>query len=100
LDIKIASTKDIPIGTMKGFENQGKKILVANVEGKFYAIGNICMHEGCTLSDGTLTGEKIECPCHGSIYDIRTGAVLKGPAKRPEPSFNLRVDNDQILLVT
>jgi nitrite reductase/ring-hydroxylating ferredoxin subunit len=96
----MAATKDVPSGKMKGFVIQGKRILLANVDGKYYAIGNICMHEGCTLTEGTLVGEKIECPCHGSTYDVRTGAVLKGPAEKPEPSFKLKVDSDQIFLLT
>jgi nitrite reductase/ring-hydroxylating ferredoxin subunit len=99
LEIRVATTKDLPPGKMIGIENQGKRILIANVDGNYFAIGNICMHMKCALSDGTLTGEKIECPCHGSIYDVRTGAVLKGPAKNPEPSFKLKTDSDQILLI-
>ena len=81
MEVKIAATKDLPSGKMKGFEIQGKRILVASVDGKYYAIGNICMHMGCTLSDGTLTGYKIECSCHGSTYDVRTGAVLIGTSQ-------------------
>ncbi len=98
VEVRIATTEDLPAGKMKGFKAQGKRILVANVGGKYYAIGNICMHLGCTLSEGTLSGERIQCPCHGSTYDIRTGAVLMGPAKNPEPTFKLRVDGEQILL--
>ncbi len=99
METKIASTKDILPGKMVGLQAQGKSILVANVNGTFYAIGNICMHMGCTLSDGTLKGEKVICPCHGSTYDVRTGAFLKGPTTQPEPSYPLKIAGDQILLV-
>jgi nitrite reductase/ring-hydroxylating ferredoxin subunit len=96
MEIKIASAKSLPPGKMMGIEKNGQSILLANVKGEYFAIGNICMHEGCSLSDGTLSAEKIECPCHGSTYDMRTGKVLKGPAASPEPTFKLRLDGDQI----
>ncbi len=99
MEVKIASIRDLPLGKMMGFNSGGKNILIANVAGKFYAIGNICMHMGCTLSEGALTNEKIECPCHGSTYDVRTGAILKGPTKKPEPTYELKVEGDQIFLI-
>ena len=98
MEVRIASTKDLPPGKMMGVENSGKEVLVANLNGEYYAIGNICTHASCKLSEGTLNGEKVRCPCHGSTFDIRTGAVLKGPAKNSEPSFKLRIDGDQILV--
>jgi nitrite reductase/ring-hydroxylating ferredoxin subunit len=97
VEVKIASTGDLSPGKMMGVEIQGKSILLANVNGTYYAIGNVCMHEGCILDGGTLGGVKVECPCHGSTYDVRTGKVLKGPAEQPEPVYPLRVNGDQIL---
>ena len=99
MEVVIASTKDVPPGKMKGIRAKGKVMLLANLNGEYFAIGNVCTHEGCTVSDGTLQGEKVQCPCHGSTFDVRTGAVLKGPAEKPEPLFKLRVEGDQILLV-
>ena len=97
MEVRIATTKDVPSGKMKSVENNGKSILVANLNGEYFAIGNICTHAACRLSDGTLNGEKVWCSCHGSTFDIRTGKVLKGPAKNPVPSFKLRIDGNQIL---
>jgi nitrite reductase/ring-hydroxylating ferredoxin subunit len=79
-------------------EKDGKRMLIANLNGEYHAIGNVCTHAGCKLSEGTLNGEKVTCPCHGSTFDIRTGAVLKGPAQKPEPSYNVRVEGDQIMV--
>ncbi len=90
------SAKDIPAGTMMGVHADGKDILVANVDGKYYAIGNSCTHRGCTVSDGTLAGAHARCPCHGSTFDVRTGEVVHGPATRPEPSYKVEVSGDQI----
>lgn len=98
MEVKVASKKDVPAGKMIGIENSGQKIVVANANGAYYAIGNICTHRGCKLSEGTLNEEKVHCPCHGSTFDIRTGAVIKGPATNPEKSFKVRVDGDDILV--
>jgi nitrite reductase/ring-hydroxylating ferredoxin subunit len=98
MEVRVASTKDVPAGKMIGTENSGQKIVVANVNGAYYAVGNICTHRGCKLSDGTLNGEKVQCPCHSSIFDIRTGAVIKGPATNPEKSFKVRVDGEVIFV--
>jgi 3-phenylpropionate/trans-cinnamate dioxygenase ferredoxin subunit len=57
-----------------------KRISVARVKGKLYAFDDLCKHEGCPLSAGLLTGTTIMCPCHGSTYDVTSGAVLRGPA--------------------
>ncbi len=97
MELTIASPAKLAPGKMTSFETDGKSILVANVGGKFYAIGNICTHMGCRLSEGTLTGEKVQCPCHGSIFDVTNGQVVKGPAKNAEPSFKVRVEGDKVL---
>ena len=97
MEIAVASTKDLSPGAMMGIEKEGKSILVANVNGAYYGIGNRCTHVGCLLSAGTLEGERVQCRCHGSTFDVRTGKVLKGPAENAEPSFKLRVAGDQIL---
>ena len=98
MEVKVASTKDIPAGKMIGAENSGQKVVVANVNGSYYAIGNICTHRGCKLSEGTLNGQQIQCPCHGSIFDAKTGAVVRGPAQSPEKSFQVKVDGDAVLV--
>ena len=98
MEVKVGSSKDIPAGKMTGIENSGQKLVMANVSGEYYAIGNICTHRGCKLSDGTLTGDNVQCPCHGSIFNVKTGAVVKGPATTPEKSFKVRLDGDSIFV--
>lgn len=97
MEIKIASVKDVEPGNIVGVEKNGKAILIANVNGTYYAIGNVCTHMGCSLSDGTLFGDTVQCACHGSVFNVKTGAVEKGPADSPEPSYSLRVEGDKIL---
>ena len=97
--VKVASTKTLGAGAMMGVEAGGKPILVANVGGKYYAIGDKCTHRGCRLSGGKLKENGVvECPCHGSNFDVKTGNVIKGPAKNPEPAFEVKLENEQIMV--
>jgi 3-phenylpropionate/trans-cinnamate dioxygenase ferredoxin subunit len=96
--VKVALTKDLGDGEMLGVEAGGKEIMVANLQGKYSAIGNRCTHMSCLLSDGAIMGENVTCPCHGSVFDTKTGKVVRGPAKKPEPVFQIRVEGDQVLV--
>jgi nitrite reductase/ring-hydroxylating ferredoxin subunit len=96
--VKVISTRELPLGSMKGVEAGGKPVLVANFEGKYYAIGNVCTHMGCTLTDGTLNGEVVTCPCHGSKFNVKNGNVVGGPAKKPEPAYQVKAEGDQVLI--
>jgi len=98
VSVKVASTKELGPGRMKGVEAGGKPMLLVNLEGKYYAIGNICTHMGCMLSDGVLKGEIVTCPCHGSRFNVKTGSVVGGPAQKPEPAFSVKVERDQVLV--
>jgi nitrite reductase/ring-hydroxylating ferredoxin subunit len=71
---------------MKEVEVDSQSILIANVNGKYYAIGSICTHEGGPLTDGTIHNYEVECPWHGSKFDVRTEDVTSLPATEPEPS--------------
>lgn len=58
-------------------------LAVAHVDGRWYAFDDACPHHDCPLADGYLDGSTIECECHGSVFDVATGAVLRGPAVAP-----------------
>ncbi|HXX88024.1 MAG TPA: non-heme iron oxygenase ferredoxin subunit [Candidatus Acidoferrum sp.] len=96
--VKVLQEKDLAANEMRGVQADGNKILVANISGKYYAIGNVCTHMGCSLSDGKLFGENVECPCHGSNYNVKTGNLVKGPAKKPEPAYQVKVEGGQVLV--
>jgi glycine betaine catabolism B len=97
--VKVANTKDIQPSQMKEVEVNGQNICVVNVEGKYYAIGSICTHEGGPLADGTLEGYEVECPWHNSKFDVRTGEVTSPPASEPEPSYEVKVDDNNNILI-
>jgi nitrite reductase/ring-hydroxylating ferredoxin subunit len=96
--VRVADTKDIQPSTMKAVEVAGEKICVANVEGKYYAIGNVCTHVGGPLAEGTLEGYEIECPWHGSKFDVKSGEPTRPPAKRPEPTYEIKVEGNNLLI--
>ena len=96
--IKVANTSDVLPSDKKEFEVEGQKICIINIDGRYYAIGSICTHEGGPLADGTLSGYEIECPWHGSKFDIRTGEVTSPPANEPEPTYEVKVDGNNILV--
>ena len=98
--VKVASKKEMPAGKMKLVEVNATPVLLSNVAGEYYAIGNKCTHRGCQLSDGILNGEIIKCPCHGSSFNVKTGEVLHGPATRPEPKYEVKIEEEQILVST
>jgi ferredoxin-NADP reductase/nitrite reductase/ring-hydroxylating ferredoxin subunit len=96
--VKVADTKDIQSSHMKEVQVNGENICIANVDGKYYAIGSICTHEGGPLADGTLEGYEVECPWHQSKFDVRTGEVTSPPASEPEPAYEVKVDGNNILI--
>jgi glycine betaine catabolism B len=96
--VKVAETTDIQSTMMKAIEAAGENICLINVEGKYYAIGNVCTHEGGPLAEGTLEGYEVECPWHGSKFDIRTGKVTRPPASEPESTYEVKVEGNDILI--
>jgi glycine betaine catabolism B len=93
---EVAKTSEIPEGAVKAVKVSGTEVMVANIEGKMYAIGNKCTHVGGPLAKGKLAGSVIECPWHGSKFDVKTGAVVAGPAQQPEPTFQVKVENSAV----
>jgi ferredoxin-NADP reductase/nitrite reductase/ring-hydroxylating ferredoxin subunit len=96
--VKVAEAKDIPTSQMKEVQFDSQDVCIANVDGKYYAIGNVCTHEGGPLADGILEGYEVECPWHQSKFDVRTGKVTSPPASESEPTYEIKVDGNSILI--
>src|SRR5579859_751159 len=77
--VRAAAKADVPPGTIREFQVEGKTVALANVGGDFHAINNVCLHRGGPLADGPLEGTKVTCPWHGWEYDVRTGKVGQNP---------------------
>ena len=83
-------------GTSKLVEVEGRRIALFNVGGTYYAIDDVCPHRGGPLSEGSLSGDEVSCPWHGSRFNVKTGAVTAAPAEQGVKSFPVRVTGDDV----
>jgi nitrite reductase/ring-hydroxylating ferredoxin subunit len=96
--VKAACINEIQPGTMKCIIMNGRRILLANVQGQFYATDDTCTHEDASLSAGFLKGALVKCPLHGSRFDVRTGEVLDEPAEASLKTYPVSINNNDILI--
>ena len=98
--VKIATIHDIPVDEIRAFEHAGRQIAIYNVGGQLYATDDICSHAYSELHEGYLDTDDctIECPLHGSRFDVRSGAVLSLPAYEPIAVYPVRVEGDDVLV--
>lgn len=94
----VAKAGDIPPGELAAFNVEGTQVAIANVDGVFYAFDDTCTHRRCSLAEGDLEGTTVVCPCHGSVFDVTTGAVLAPPAVVPVGSYRVWVEGDALLV--
>lgn len=94
--VTVARIGEIPEGGVKIVRVEDQLLAIFHVEGRYYAIDDVCTHDGGPLAEGPLEGHVIECPRHGARFDIRTGAVLCMPATAPVPTHETRVAGDEI----
>lgn len=94
--VDVAGADEIPPGAFKVIEVDGAMVAVFNLNGEFYAIDNVCTHDGGTLTGGELSGDEVICPRHGARFNIKTGAVAAPPAYEPVHRFPLRVRDERI----
>ena len=96
--VRVASTSEIPEGKMRKVMVGSQQVLVSNVKGNYCAIGNVCTHMGGPLDQGILDGNEVQCPWHGSHFDVTNGQVKRGPAMRPEPVYDVKVEGGSIMV--
>jgi nitrite reductase/ring-hydroxylating ferredoxin subunit len=103
--VKVAETSEVPVGQMKVVNFAERQVLIVNVEGVYYAIGNVCTHRKGELSKGILEGKTVTCPKHGGRFDVATGKVVSGPKVflmhpkiKDEPAYAVRIEGEDILL--
>jgi nitrite reductase/ring-hydroxylating ferredoxin subunit len=90
--------KDLPVGDMKVVKDGDREILFVNPGTGIYALNNFCAHNGCRLGYGTLAGENLRCPCHSSVFNVKTGDVVSGPATTPQPIYTVILKDGEITL--
>ena len=96
--IEIAPASEIPTGERLFVEAADKPIVIFNLAGQFFAIGDVCTHDEGPLGDGTLQGFNIVCPRHGAEFDVRTGKVMQMPAVVDIPAYPIQVREGVIFL--
>ena len=79
-------------GEYRVVEHDGTTIAVFNIEGTYYAIEDVCTHDGGELTGGKLDGVEIECPRHGARFDVRNGMARTPPAYEPTASFPVKIE--------
>lgn len=93
----IAKVSEVEPGSLKHVElEDGRQICLANVEGTFYAIGGECTHMGGPLGEGELDGTIVTCPWHSGEFDVTTGEVKGPPAEEDEPTYEVRVEGEDV----
>lgn len=95
--VRIGSSTDLNEGQMRVYDVHGTRVNVAKTDGQVYAFDDTCTHMGCSLAMGELDGTTVTCACHGSQFDVTSGAVLRGPAERPVRSRVVQVAGEDLL---
>mgnify|MGYP002636225956 CR=1 FL=1 len=96
--IDAGQASELHPGKMKRFELGGRRVLLANVAGRIYAVDDTCTHEDASLSSGVLEGELVKCPLHGSRFNVCTGEALEEPAEENLHSYPVRLEGGRILI--
>ena len=97
--VRVTSFSEIGEGEIKKVEAEGEAIALFKVNGAIYATANTCTHEGCFLDENNeVRGDVIECTCHGSQFDIKSGEVLMPPAIEPLKTFRTEVIGEDVFV--
>ena len=95
--VKAAKTTDLKSGEARVIECGGRTLALCNVEGRYYALDNTCLHRGGPIGEGFIDGETVTCPWHGWQYDVKTGAATTNPSVKLA-TFETKVEGDDILV--
>jgi nitrite reductase/ring-hydroxylating ferredoxin subunit len=96
--VPVAKTADVPPGGMIVAAIDRERIMLANVDGEFYAMRDMCGHRNAPLSRGKLDGCIVECPLHFAQFDVRTGKLVDGPISADVPIYEVRVEGDTVMI--
>ena len=96
--IEVAKVSDLAPGEKMLVEYEGMPVGLFNIEGEFYAIHDVCTHDGGPLVEGDLHVHIIVCPRHGARFDVKTGAVRTLPAYAPVPTYHVKIEGETILI--
>ncbi len=96
--VSVAKTSDLSDGEVMLVEIGDERIALSRINGSFYAIGEVCPHAEGPLSEGIVDDEEVECPWHGSRFNLKTGEVTSPPAGEPVARYTVRLQGDDVLV--
>lgn len=97
---RVAAVSEVPDPSSLLVEVDDRLVVLIHAAGHFYALDDVCTHDGGPLSDGPLDAEHgtIACPRHGAEFDIKTGAAVTMPATKPTIAHEVKVEGDQVFV--
>jgi len=102
--VEVAKVEEVPPGTATVVEVGGLELALVNVDGSFFAVNNECTHVGGSMGDGEINDDwsdwALECPLHGSVFDVRSGEVLNLPAATPLQTYPVDVQDGVVRVST
>lgn len=96
--VRVAALADVPPGKLLGVEIGGRAICLANADGEIWAFQDNCSHKDFPMHSGELDGKQIECAWHGARFDVTTGRALRLPAIKPIRTYEVKVEDGEILV--
>lgn len=98
--VAVAKTSEIPDSSSQLVEVDDRLVVLIHAAGHFYALDDVCTHDGGPLSDGPINAEEgtIACPRHGAKFDVKSGAAVSMPATKPTVSHEVKVEGEQIFV--
>ena len=94
--VSVARADELAPGQWTSVDVDGARVAVFNLDGGYYAIEDVCTHDGGILTGGSVEGDAIVCPRHGARFCIRTGAALTAPAYEATAKFPVRIENGEV----
>ncbi len=94
--ITVAAVGELAPGTSKVVDVDGTVVAVYNIDGEYFAIEDVCTHDGGELASGVIEGDQVVCPRHGARFCVRTGDALSAPAYEPTAKFPVRIENGAV----
>ena len=96
--VRVGRAGDVPDGRPEVFDVEDRRIAIYRLDDGYYAIDDMCTHDGGPLAEGEVEGDQVICPRHGARFSIKTGAALTFPAVTPVERYPVRVEGDDLLV--
>lgn len=99
MKIKVAKVADVPEGELKKVMVHNDPVSLFKIDGQIYATANICTHEECALDENHIMhGDIVECTCHGSQFNVKTGANILPPAAEPLKTYRVTIEDEKVFV--